>query len=206
MFKKIVFATLSVAFILTFSGCNIPSPSATPDVNAAYTQVAQTFEARRTQEAMLTPTQAPTFTPTVTNTPAPATNTPLPPTPTIPAATNTPISAAADQCSYTGQNIADNTTFAPGAPIAITWTVRNSGTTTWTTDYLVRFYAGDMMGGTAQSKLGEEVKPNQDFNISMSLTAPTTPETYNTIWVITNPAANGGINFCSFNLIIKVVK
>jgi hypothetical protein len=207
MSKTIISVAVMVVFLFALSACNIPAPSATPDVNAAYTQVAQTFEARRTREAQLTPSASPSPSPTRTATTAPATITATPgtPTSTVPMRTNTqPATNSADRCTYIGQNIADNSSFLPGAPVAINWTLKNTGTNTWSTEYTIRFYAGDIMGGTAQSKLTKEVKPDENYDVSMALIAPLTPDTYNTVWVVTSPAANGAINFCSFYLIIKV--
>lgn len=206
MMKRISVVFLVAFFILALSACNIPSPSPTPDVNAAYTQVAQTFEARRTQDALLTPSATPSPTPTITETPAPPTNTPEAVTPTntpVPP-TNTPAAGSPDVCAYMGQNIPDNSSFTPGATVAITWTLKNKGSSTWTTDYKVRYFAGNIMGGPVETKLTRLVKPEENYDVSLTLIAPSTPDTYNTIWVLTNAAENGGLNFCSFNLVIKV--
>ena len=73
--------------------------------------------------------------------------------------------------------IPDNTTMTPGQSFTKTWRIRNNGSCTWTTSYKVVFDSGDAMSGPASFALPGTVAPGQTIDISVNLTAPTTPNT-----------------------------
>lgn len=218
-FKSVLL--LSVLFIL--AGCSAPAASTpTLDPKMVYTQVAQTVAAQITNAAKLTPKA--TFTPMPSETPAP-TLTPKATNATIVALTGTakpgtavatsataitiatlvPTSSGAlppipDKMEYISQSIADNTKFSPGQTFTMNWTIKNIGTTTWDTNYRVRFFGG-VRCGAADDAIGGTVKPNDTYEVSMKMTTPTTPGSYSSLWVITNP---DGRNFGSFYLVFEV--
>jgi len=75
--------------------------------------------------------------------------------------------------------VPDNTTFEPGAAFKKVWRLKNIGTCTWTTDYRLVFLSGDAMGAQAASKLtNASVPPNGNLDVSVSLTAPENPGSY----------------------------
>jgi hypothetical protein len=202
LYPRVVF--ISLVFLLTFSACSPFSqkPETTQTVAFIYTEVALTYSAQRTQNYILTP--SPTITSTQTETPLPPTETPtlIPSTPTkSPTITIQPVN---DKCEYVSQSIPDYTTYKPGDPFTITWTIKNVGDFTWTTGYKIRFYAGDRLEAPPEVALSREVKPNTTYDITMNMIAPANPNTYNTIWVVTSTTENGGKNICSFYLYIKV--
>jgi hypothetical protein len=185
-----------------------PPPAPTVDVNALYTQAAVTMIAQLTQNA-------PTITPTVppTNTPVP-TIAPLGLIPTLPGllptlpplATSTTIaSATGDKAAYVTQSPADNTSVKTNQTFNIIWRLRNTGTTTWNNQYVYRFYSASNKLNTAANgyNLTQTVAPNGEVELKVVATAPSSPGTYDTNWVITNPQ---GVNFSLFTLTINVVQ
>jgi hypothetical protein len=188
--------------LLLMSACGTATPTSEPtvDLNAIRTEVASTVIAQVTQAAPPTPTitPIPSFTPTFTlpvTTEAPATGmltgtvsgdvsgvitgTLTAPTPTV----NTNNKAA-----YVSQTIPDGTVFEPGETFTMTWTVKNVGTTTWTTAYLLRFFAGNTFGAAREYPLSREVAPNDTIEISIPMKAPTTAGDYRTDWVLSDVA------------------
>jgi hypothetical protein len=88
----------------------------------------------------------------------------------------------------------------------MTWTLKNIGTTTWTSDYLVRFFASDKAGvklhtGNDNQKLNKTVKPGETVDISMAMKAPSSEMTVKNAYVLTN---TDGVNFMAFDIQIKV--
>lgn len=90
-----------------------------------------------------------------------------------------------DDSSMSSETVSDGTEFAPGATFTKTWTVKNTGNTTWT--------AGDgyslvSTGGTKLSSVdsvslgGESIAPGASKTWSVSMTAPSTPGNYTHNW------------------------
>jgi len=201
-----IFSLLLTSMILAACGPTV-TPAPTVDVNALYTQAAVTMIAQLTQNApTITPTVPPTATPAVT-----ATLAPLPTLagvlPTLPPlATSTSIAAATgDKALYVTQSPADNTSVKTNQVFNIIWRLRNTGTTTWNNQYTYRFYsAANKLPTSANGyNLTQNVPPNSEVELKVVATAPGTPGTYDTRWVITNPE---GVNFSSFDLTINVVQ
>jgi hypothetical protein len=170
-----------------------------------YTQAAGTVQAELTRVAAQTPSATPTLAPTDTAEPTQApteaapTSASQPTEAGAPAATQAPVAVATatraalpDGAAWQSQTPADGTTYKPGEKFTVTWVVKNTGTTTWSTKYMIRFYAGDQMGGTASKAFPKEVKPNETVELSVDLVAPSNPGKYNGIWALTNA---DGLNF-----------
>lgn len=188
--KRLIPIILAVA--LTLSACNLPSNApATPDL--ASTTIAQTVQAALTSSA-----------PTVTNTvPAPVITTVAPPTvappPTrvVPTATST-----CDIAQFiTDVTIPDGTVLTPGQAFTKTWRIKNVGTCSWTPSYAVVFSSGNSMNGPATQALTGNVNPGQTVDISINLTAPSTPGDYTGYWKLRNAA---GVLFTQFYVQMKV--
>lgn len=187
-----------VAVLLT--GCQKATP--TPDANQIYTQAAATVEAQLTADSALTPTvpatpTAPaTYTPSApiaTDTPAmvttvaptlEATLTPAPPTNT-PTATLAP-NTNQDQAVLVGETPIDNQVIEPGKVFNKTWKLRNLGYTTWKTSYGLYFVSGDKMASKSPAMLTKEVKPMEDVEITIEMTAPTQDGKVRGNWVFRN--------------------
>lgn len=123
----------------------------------------------------LTPTGTPIVFPTYvpTSTPAPITGpTPTPtstPVPTV-GPTPTPTSAPMDGASITSNS--GNTTVDPGATFSIWFTVKNTGTTTWSSG------AGYVLGcaancfGAKAATISGSVGPGQSYTFNITMNAP----------------------------------
>lgn len=193
MTKTIRLITIVLALTLALSACNLPTnASPTPDFPA--TSVAQTVEAKLTVSAP----------PTATNTiPAPIITTVAPPTVVPPTSVVIPTSTSiCDIAQFvTDVTIPDGTVVMPGQAFTKTWRFKNNGTCSWTPSYAVVFSSGNSMNGPANQALSGNVNPGQTVDISLNLTAPTTPGDYTGYWKMRNAA---GVLFTQFYVQIKV--
>jgi hypothetical protein len=192
MLKKLVFVPLAlVALIL--AGCNLPQTSSpTPNgASVAFTQSAQTVEARLTELASFnTPaatvqTIAPTPIQLATSTPPQvSTNTPI--VATGNAATPTPLCDVGNFISDV--TVPDGTKFSPNTAFTKTWRLKNVGTCTWSTSYAAVFVDGSQMSAPAVVNLTQNVPPGGTVDISVPMTAPATNGTYRGDWKLRNAA------------------
>jgi len=191
-----MFALIAGSMILTACGGAPANTTPTVDPLVLKTQIYQTVEAELTRSALLTPTATvtPTITPTATLAPTTAVG-----SPTV-AITLAPTGSA-NQGEFISQSVPDDTKVNPGSTFTMTWTIKNVGTTTWSTSYLIRFYAGETFGTKSSQPMPKTVAPGETVDITMSLKAPTAAGTYEGTWVLTDTT---GINFRPFNLRIVV--
>lgn len=174
------------------SACSISTPTSTPtlDLDPFRTEVASTVFAQVTQALALTPSTTPIPNPTATLNQSPAATLAPSSTPAQAAttstgsATGTPGEATTNQAGWVSQSVADGTVFTPGETFTIIWRLRNVGTSTWTASYMFRFYSGNSFGAPEEILLGQEVAPGEIADISVSMTAPTTPGKYRSDWVM----------------------
>ncbi len=135
---------------------------------AEYTAAAKTIVAELTQMASANATESPTDAnpaPTETNTPEP---------------TQTPCNHATFVSDVT---IIDGTSVLTGEPFTKAWRLLNSGTCTWGTEYQLVFDHGDAMNGAASVQITDQpVPPGEAVDISIELTAPDEPGTYQGHW------------------------
>ncbi len=97
-----------------------------------------------------------------------------------------------DEASYVADvTVEDGTIIQPGAAFVKTWRVHNTGTTTWTTDFSLRFLGDEQMGGPDRVALPREVKPDEMIELSVPLTAPQTAGRHRSTWKLAN--AQGAI-------------
>jgi len=124
----------------------------------------------------------------------PATLTPLPPlTPT-----STPITpppppinpVGCDRATFiTDVNIPDGTAFAPNAAFSKTWRIKNTGSCTWTKDYKLMYYSGEVMNAQTAVNMPFYVYPSETVDITVNMVAPGAPGEYRSYWILAN--ANG---------------
>lgn len=81
-------------------------------------------------------------------------------------------------------SVPDGTVFAPGEEFEKTWQLQNTGTTTWTTDYAIRFHAGERMGAPFEVVMPQQVPPGGTVNISVPMVAPQEPGEYRGDWLL----------------------
>lgn len=201
MFKFVRSAGLLLMLAaLLLSGCSKATTTPTVDPQQVITQAAQTAQAILTNAALLTPSATTTPTPTQTSTPEPATATTTATlvTPLV-SATNTQ-SSAGDSAVYLDQSPADGTIVTPGSEFNVVWRIKNTGVTTWSTQYRLRFYAGTLMSPVSAVALTNSVKPGEEIQVILPIKAPATAGEYTTIWVLSNAQ---DANF--FNVFIRIV-
>lgn len=223
-----VLVILALVFIL--AACSTPTPMAavpTQDLAPVRTEAAATVVAKITIQAALQPsaTLEATLEPqepiVVTATPEPATlTTEAPDEPEVTEPMATPTSAgpaqsgtsgnaayptrtpaAPDNAAFIIQSPVDGTVFSPGEDFDATWTLMNTGTTTWTTNYSYRLSGGTDFAVNDYYGLSEEVKPGERITLIADMEAPSQAGRYTSNWDLRNE--NGDV-FFSFYMTIVV--
>jgi hypothetical protein len=128
------------------------------------------------------------------------TQTPLPPTPIVVQATNTPAptstplptATTASYCDWVAfvkdVTAPDGTVLRPSETFTKTWRLKNRGTCTWTPDYMLVFSGGSQLSDTTSVRLLGNVAPGQTVDVSITLTAPYIPGEYTSYWMLRNPS------------------
>lgn len=197
MSKLVWYLPVAIFISLVLGACNLPGGSQDAEgVDAASTAAAQTVEANLTQAAILNPPTLPVI----------STSTTAAPSDTFPTPTNTqpaaPPTLECDKAQFIDDiTIPDGTILAPDEPFTKTWRLKNIGTCSWTTTYVVIFNNGDAMSGPVTQALTGNVNPNQTVDISVDLIAPSTDDDYKGFWKLRNAA---GVLFAQFYVEIIV--
>lgn len=129
--------------------------------------------------------------------------TPEPETPTATPAPKQPTPTAQPQpacidgmawvadLNYDDKNMTAPPVIPPGQPFVKSWRIRNSGTCTWDSRYVLAFDRGNVaaaqMGGQPAAIQGT-VAPGATYDISVNLTAPSIPGVYQGFWQMRNPS------------------
>lgn len=173
--------SLILALTLALAACRTPAP--TPDTanDMLATVVAATLQATPAELATATAPAVALASPT----PAPASPTPLPPTATF-TPSPSPTPDCTDRVKFVSETVKDGSTFSPGQKIEKTWRLRNDGTCTWTTEYALVFDNGDAMQNIGPLPLAQAVPPQGEAEISVTLTAPAEPGSYQSNWKLRN--------------------
>ena len=218
---------LSAAVIL--SGCGqAVTPEPTPDMNAFATSAVQTVEARYTQTAAAVPTETPEADDIIfagedlfdegsedlyddsypedtafssdpvyysseydTGASEPYGET-----------AETPADKGVDKAAWQSQTPADGTHIAPGEEFDIVWNMLNTGTTTWTTGYRLRYFSGTNLTKPGKNyTLASPVAPNTVGACSLDAIAPWAPGTYQMSVVLSNEE---DVNFSIVDITIVV--
>ena len=171
---------VAVLVALTISSCNFPFTAVSEDSLA--TSVAQTVEAMdNTMQQPTLPIPAATLAPVATAAP-------------LPTATVEPTEQA-DPCLFAvfvSETIPDGTKFSPGENFTKSWTLKNTGTCDWNTDYRISFKSGDQMGADDFVKISEETDPGETIKISVDMKAPNSDGKYKGFWQM---ETNKGVKF-----------
>ena len=165
------------------SGCNFPtakeeSADEQKDIAVA-TLVAQTLTALENQ---IQPTPTPIEeVPTLTA--MPTLEVPVQPQMTV-----APVSSYSQKgcliASSISETIPDDTIFDPGDSFTKTWTLINSGTCDWTTDFQLVYLSGDQMGGISPTLLSSNVPAGNIIDLTLPLTSPSEAGTYRSDWAL----------------------
>ena len=100
------------------------------------------------------------------------------------------LSAASvgDKAVWEGQTPEDNAHLEAGSEFDIVWYLRNTGTTTWTTDYCCRYFSNTNFSKRPGQRayLQQNVAPNEIGECRIDAIAPTEPGTYKMAYVLSN--------------------
>ena len=201
--KWIILALLSLSLVLAACAPSLPP---TPSEAEIAQQVASTQQAKATQNSVETlvalvtelsnqptwtpqpacpvcPTQV-VVVPTAATTPNPNEATAQP--------TTAPTAEAGKKCfqfDFLGDvNYPPGTIVKPRTKFSKTWTVKNTGTCTWSRDYDVVFVGGEAFGSNKRGDITREVVPGDIIEITIEgMTAPQTEGTYYSYWMIAAP-------------------
>ncbi len=186
---------LSLAYIGTACGSRV-EPTPTTDPNAIMTEVAQTVAAEITQAALLTPSPTATLAPTPTVPALPTQDlTALPTVPTVAVTAPVSNSTVATAPVSTGDNAAwvadvtvpDGEVYYANESFKKVWKVKNTGSTTWTTDYVLVNIDDNNWGEDVKIPLTTSVAPGAEINLSVTLRAPNSLGEHFSRWFLMNP-------------------
>ena len=182
---------LILPLVVLLGACQPAPQSATPTdpLDSVRTEVARTIEALTT--AIVATDQAASTQTAVYFVPSPLPPTPepsplpplsLPTEPAIPTAALQPSQTPAASCdlaAFVDETIPDGSQFPPGTTFTKTWTLRNAGSCTWTSDYAVVFSSGSAMGAPAVLPLTKDsIPPGATVTIAIPFTTPLTGGSY----------------------------
>ena len=120
--------------------------------------------------------------PTVTGTPPTPTPTKIPGSVTV-----TVAPSSCDKAQFIADVTApDGTVFAPGATFTKTWRLKNVGSCAWSTSYQLVFFSGEQMGAPSSAAFPKNVAIGETVDISVNMTAPSTPGSYRGYWMFKN--------------------
>ncbi len=139
------------------------------------------------------------------------TATPLSPSPT----TVLPDTNCTDSAKYVADvTVPDDTVVPPNTAFTKTWRLKNMGTCTWDSSYLVSYISGTTMSqqpGYWIVPEGQSIAPGQTIDISVGMTSPVENGTYQSYWGLKKE--NGqlmpiqdGADGNSFYIKIKVIR
>ena len=127
-------------------------------------------------------------------------------------ATPTAATGCQDAAQYITDDGLDGTTYSPNTPFTKTWTVKNTGTCTWDSRYMVFQISGAFMTQSPGYWIvpqGQTVEPGQTVDISVGMTSPVENGNYRSYWGLKNADGQvmpieGGANGNSFYVKLKV--
>jgi len=109
-----------------------------------------------------------------------------------------------DDVPYNFNDTDKNKPIPPNGHFAMAWMLKNSGTCTWDSAYLMAFKSGHIMSqlpGYPVVPAGQTVPPGQIAIVNISMIAPEKTGGYQAVWQLQN---NEGKSLMAFNVIVKV--
>jgi len=197
--KWIVLGLLSLS--LALAAC-APSVPPTPSEAEIAQQVAATQQAKATQNSVETlvalvteMSNQPTWTPQPTCPVCPTQAVVVPTAQTTPNATQAtavPTEEPGVKC-FQFEFLADvnyppGSVVKPGTKFNKTWTIKNTGTCTWHSDYDLILSGGDAFGTNKYGDVPSEVIPGETLDVTIyNMVAPMTEGTYYSYWMLMAP-------------------
>lgn len=130
----------------------------------------------------------------------------------IPAGGQAPTASLGDACNnavFEGDiTIPDGSEVKPGINFQKVWAVRNTGTCTWDDGYSLVFIGGDKAIDPYDYKFSKSsdqdfVAAGESINITINLTAPCTPGTYQGTWRLRNDKGYYFGTYLSVSFVVK---
>ena len=111
----------------------------------------------------------------------------IPPTPSPAPPTFTPRPACNDLALFVEDvTVLDDTQLSPGESFVKTWRIKNTGTCTWDSGYVLVFQSGDAMNAPASTPLSLTA-PGATIDLSVNLVAPAGDGRFTGIYEIRDP-------------------
>src|SRR5206468_3435447 len=82
-----------------------------------------------------------------------------------------------DGATFVTETFPDNTVVGAGQSFFKTWTIHNSGTTTWNSNYTLQWVSGNLSSHATVAVSGT-VTPGSNYTFSVPMTAPNNAGTY----------------------------
>jgi hypothetical protein len=209
--KTISILAVILIIAILLSACGSDNQEPTQDPNLVITQAVETAMTALTQTALAEPsptfTEVPTLEPTPTFTPTVIIQT-FTPGPTRTPAPAGPGLSSCDLASFVEDvTIPDGTELAPGQAFTKTWQVKNEGSCTWTADYQILYYGGEIMSAeTGYALTSADIAPGETLDISIEMTAPASEGTYNMYWIMRNTdGQNFGVDASGGAIYVQIV-
>lgn len=194
-------------FCLMLTAC---AAQPTPDISQLSTDIAATIYADITATALAQPTATPTLgvTPTPIQLMPTATSIIISTQPVIPTATVSyvPPGSTADNSTWVADvNYPDGSVLGKGEAFTKTWRFKNSGSTTWNSEFSIIYLEGNLLGRNDETtfSLASETAPGKTADISIPFTAPSEPGEYYSIWKLFNPAGQQFGEYATIKIVVK---
>jgi murein DD-endopeptidase MepM/ murein hydrolase activator NlpD len=101
--------------------------------------------------------------------------------------TYNPGGSAQDAAEFvTDVSLPDGSRVTAGEQLEKIWRLRNTGLTSWNSQYALVFTSGSRLDGPASLPLGT-VEPGQEVELQVTLRAPAAPGEYRSTWSLVNP-------------------
>lgn len=110
------------------------------------------------------------------------------PTSAVPTATAARVNDHGDKASYESQSPEDGVHVERGSEFDVIWYLKNTGSTTWTTDYCLRYFTGTNFTKPGKNRyyLSKPVEPDAIGKCIVDALAPEEPGTYKMSVVLGN--------------------
>ena len=204
--KKIALIASGLMMMALLGACNSQAPAPampTTDPNQILTKVYQVVQTKLAQTQAAIPTATPTITPTATQTPAPTQQSNTSATMALPNLSSTSSSiilpstdstSGPDDAAFDADvTIPDNTTIKADHQFTKTWSIKNTGTTTWNSNYKLVYADGIAINDVPQVLITPSVAvpttvaPGATVDLSISLVTPGDNGTYKYYFRMLNP-------------------
>lgn len=105
------------------------------------------------------------------------------------------VAAATDKASWVKDTIPDNTPITGGSTFNKTWTIKNTGTSTWSSSYMLKYVSNTAgrLSSISEVKISGTVSPGNTYTFTVPMKAPaaqTSEKAYREDWKFTNPSGS----------------